>query len=88
MLDDKIKIKCSKCSQIFRERAQKVRNGFQVNCHHCNRLITFDVSTEDHNVRKALHSAKELRLVLEASRKAAAVAQENAPVPVLDRSQY
>ena len=53
MLDDKIKIKCSKCSQIFRERAQKVRNGFQVNCHHCNRLITFDMSAEDRNIRKA-----------------------------------
>ena len=88
MLDDKIKIKCSKCSQIFRERAQKVRNGFQVNCHHCNRLITFDMSAEDRNVRKALHNAKELRLALEASRKAAAIAQEAAPVPVLDRSQY
>ena len=88
MLDDKIKIKCSKCSQIFRERAQKVRNGFQVNCHHCNRLITFDTSTDDRNIRKALHSAKELRLALEANRKAAAVAQEAAPVPVLDRSQY
>jgi len=88
MLDEKIKIKCSKCSQIFRERAQKVRNGFQVNCHHCNRLITFDASTEDHNIRKALRNAKELRLALEASRNAAAVAEEATPVPVLDRSQY
>lgn len=88
MLDDKIKIKCSKCSQIFRERAQKVRNGFQVNCHHCNRLITFDMSGDDRNVRKALRNAKELRLALEESRKAAATALEAAPVPVLDRSQY
>jgi hypothetical protein len=42
----------------------------------------------DRNIRKALHSAKDLRLALEASRKAAAIAQEAAPVPVLDRSQY
>jgi DNA-directed RNA polymerase subunit M/transcription elongation factor TFIIS len=88
MVDDKVKIKCSKCSQIFRERAQKVRDGFQVNCHHCHRLITFDMSAEDRNIRKALQSAREVRLVLEASRKAAAVAQEAAPVPVMDRSQY
>jgi hypothetical protein len=88
MVEEKVKIKCSKCSQIFRERAQKVRNGFQVNCLHCNRLITFDTSTEDRNIRKALHSAKEIRLAIEASRQAAAIAQEKAPVPVMDRSQY
>jgi hypothetical protein len=88
MLDEKIKIKCTKCSQVFRERAQKVRNGFQTNCQHCNRLITFDTSAEDRNIRKALSSARELRLVIEASRKAARIAEEGAPVPVLDRSQY
>jgi len=88
MLDDKIKIKCPKCSQIFRERAQKVRDGFQANCPHCYRLITFDVSAEDRNIRKALRVARELRQVLEANRKAAAVALEEAPAPVLDRSQY
>lgn len=88
MLDEKIRIKCTKCSQMFRERAQKVRNGFQTNCPHCNRLITFDSTIEDRNVRKALQSAKELRLVIEESRKAARIAAEGAPVPVLDRSQY
>jgi predicted nucleic acid-binding Zn-ribbon protein len=88
MLDEKIRIKCTKCSQVFRERAQRVRDGFQTNCPHCNRLITFDMTGDDRNVRKALMSAKELRLVIEASRRAASVAQENAPVPVMDRSQY
>ena len=88
MLDEKIKIKCTKCNQVFRERAGKVRNGFQTNCPHCNRLITFDTSTEDRNIRKALSSARELRLVIEESRRAAAAAQEAAPVPVMDRSQY
>jgi hypothetical protein len=86
MVDEKIKIKCTKCSQVFRERAQRVRDGFQTNCHHCNRLITFDMSADDRNIRKALKSAKELRLVIEASRRAASIAQEGAPVPV--RSQY
>ena len=88
MIDEKIKIKCSKCSQVFRERAQKVREGFQTNCQHCNRLITFDMNAEDRNIRKALLGAKELRALIEANRKAAAIAAEGAPVPTLDRSQY
>src|SRR3954447_6114283 len=65
MIDEKIKIKCTKCSQVFRERAQKIRNGFQTNCQHCNRLITFDTSSEDRNIRRALMSAKEVRIALE-----------------------
>jgi hypothetical protein len=88
MIDDKVRIKCTKCSQVFRERAQRVRPGFQTNCQHCNRLITFDMTVEDRNVRKALISAKELRAVIEDSRRAAAIAQEGAPVPVMNRSHY
>src|ERR1700737_3948808 len=64
MIDEKVKIKCTKCSQVFRERAQKIRNGFQTNCQHCNRLITFDTSSEDRNIRRALMSAKEGRMAL------------------------
>jgi DNA-directed RNA polymerase subunit RPC12/RpoP len=66
MIDEKVKIKCSKCSQVFRERAQKIRDGFQTNCQHCNRLITFDNGSEDNNIRRALLSAREVRMALEA----------------------
>jgi hypothetical protein len=38
---------------------------FQTNCPHCTRLITFDTSSEDRNIRRALMSAKEARMALE-----------------------
>ena len=66
MVEEKVRIKCSKCSQVFRERAQKLRNGFQTNCQHCNRLITFDSSSEDRNIRRALLNARDVRMALEA----------------------
>lgn len=75
MIDEKVKIKCTKCSQIFRERAQKIRNGFQTNCQRCNQLITFDTSSEDRNIRRALMSAKEIRVALECRPRNASVAQ-------------
>jgi DNA-directed RNA polymerase subunit RPC12/RpoP len=62
MIDDKVKIKCSKCSKMFRERAQRIRNDYQMQCPHCSKLITFDSSSEDNNIRRALRSARELRL--------------------------
>jgi hypothetical protein len=64
-MEEKIKIKCGKCTGIFRERGTRIRNGFQTNCPHCNRLITFDTSSEDQNVRKAFQRARELRAGLE-----------------------
>ena len=66
MIDEKVRIKCTKCSQVFRERAQKLRDGFQNNCQHCNRLITFDTGSEDKNIRRALMSAREVRMAIEA----------------------
>ena len=84
MIDEKVKIRCTKCSQIFRERAQKIRSGFQTNCQHCNRLITFDSTSEDRNIRRALLSAKEVRMVLEARPKN----ENSAQGPVSDRSQF
>lgn len=84
MIEEKVKIKCTKCSQVFRERAQKIRNGFQTNCQHCNRLITFDSTSEDRNIRRALMSAKEIRMTLEARPKTDSAMEGSAG----DRSQF
>jgi hypothetical protein len=70
MIDEKVKIRCPKCSMVFRERAQNLRNGFQTNCQYCNRLITFDTSSEDRNIRRALMSAKEVRIALDSELRA------------------
>ena len=83
MIEEKVRIKCTKCSQVFRERAQRIRNGFQTNCQYCNRMITFDTSSEDKNIRRALASAREIRLAIEERKSEAA--KEN---PVNVRSQY
>jgi hypothetical protein len=83
MIDEKVRVKCTKCSQVFRERAQRLRDGFQTNCQHCNRLITFDISSEDKNIRRALKSAKEVRMALEDRPKNESLLKS----PVVDRSQ-
>ena len=60
-MDDKVKIRCPACTRVFREKAGRVRDGFQVNCHNCNRLITLSKETEDPFIRRALKTAKEIR---------------------------
>ena len=51
---------------MFRERASRVRDGFQVNCQNCSKLLTLNRDSEDPFIRRALKSAREIRTALEA----------------------
>jgi hypothetical protein len=66
VIDDKVRIRCPSCSRIFRDRAQRVRDGYQVNCEHCSRLLTLNRDSEDPFIRRALKTAREIRAALEA----------------------
>jgi uncharacterized C2H2 Zn-finger protein len=66
-MDDRVKIRCPACSKVFRERAAKVRDGIQLNCQNCNKLLTLNRDTEDPFIRRALRTAKEIRLSQEAA---------------------
>ena len=64
MADDKIKIICPSCRNPFREKARDIRDGFQAQCPHRYRMITFDKDSQDPNVMRALRAAREMRRAL------------------------
>jgi DNA-directed RNA polymerase subunit RPC12/RpoP len=64
-MNDRIKIMCSKCKKPFTERAQRLREGYQMQCPHCMKLITFDSSSEDPNIRRPLKAARDFRMAAE-----------------------
>jgi hypothetical protein len=64
-MTDAIKILCSNCRKTFRERAGRLRPGYQTQCLHCMRLITFDSGSEDPNIRRPLKAAREFRIAAE-----------------------
>jgi DNA-directed RNA polymerase subunit RPC12/RpoP len=64
-MTDRIKILCSNCGKPFGERAQRLRNGYQVQCPNCMKLITFDSSSEDPNIRRPLKAARDFRIAAE-----------------------
>jgi hypothetical protein len=66
VIDDKVRIRCPGCTKMFRERASRVRDGFQVNCQNCSKLLTLNRDSEDPFIRRALKSAREVRAALEA----------------------
>jgi DNA-directed RNA polymerase subunit RPC12/RpoP len=61
-MPDRVKILCSKCRKPFSERAQRLREGYQMQCPHCMKLITFDSSSEDPNIRRPLKEARDFRI--------------------------
>lgn len=64
-MNDRIKIICSKCRKSFSERANRLKNSFQVQCPNCMTLITFDSSSEDPNIRRPLKQARDIRYAAE-----------------------
>jgi hypothetical protein len=64
-MTDRIKILCPKCRKPFTERAQRLREGYQMQCPHCMKLITFDSSSEDANIRRPLKAARDFRIAAE-----------------------
>ena len=64
-MTDRIKIQCPNCKKPFTERAQRLREGHQMQCPHCMRLITFDSSSEDPNIRRPLKAARDFRIAAE-----------------------
>ena len=67
MIDDKVKIRCPGCTRMFRERASRVRDGLQINCQNCSKLLTLNRDSEDPFIRRALRTAREVRAALEAA---------------------
>jgi hypothetical protein len=64
-MTDRIKILCSKCRKPFSERARRLRSGYQMQCPHCMKLITFDSSSEDPNIRRPMKAARDFRIAQE-----------------------
>ncbi len=64
-MTDRIKIVCSNCRKTFSERAQRLKSGYQTQCLHCMRLITFDNGSEDPNIRRPLKAARDFRIAKE-----------------------
>jgi hypothetical protein len=60
-MTEKIRVTCSRCKSGFREKAAKIREGFQAQCPGCNRLITFSSEADDASIRRAMTEARRIR---------------------------
>jgi hypothetical protein len=58
---DKIRVMCSNCRVPFREKVKNVRDGVQVQCPNCCRLLTFSSDSADPGVQRAMTDARRIK---------------------------
>jgi hypothetical protein len=77
-MDDSVQVCCTRCKNVFRDRARRVQSGYSRQCPGCEVVLFFEETSPDKNVQRALIAARRLRkelrdLEVAAPRKAKAV---------------
>lgn len=58
---DSVQIKCTRCKNVFRDRARRLQNGFSRQCPCCEVMLFFDEDSQDPNIKRAMRTARRAR---------------------------
>jgi predicted nucleic acid-binding Zn-ribbon protein len=61
MTEDRVPVRCTRCRSIFRERANRLEDGFSRQCPTCETVLSFNDHSSDQNIKRAMRDARELR---------------------------
>ena len=60
-MDDSVQVRCTRCKNVFRDRARRVQSGYSRQCPCCEVVVFFEETSPDKNVQRALTAARRLR---------------------------
>jgi hypothetical protein len=60
-MDDSVQIKCSRCKNVFRDRARRLQNGYSRQCPSCEVVLFFDEDSQNPNIKLVMRTARRLR---------------------------
>jgi predicted nucleic acid-binding Zn-ribbon protein len=60
-MEDRVQVRCTRCKGVFRERANRIEDGFSRQCPTCEVVLFFTAETSDLNIKRAMRDARELR---------------------------
>ena len=63
-MDDSVQVCCTRCKNVFRDRARRLQSGYSRQCPSCEVVLFFEDDSPDKNIKRALTSARDLRKVL------------------------
>ncbi|TWC05523.1 Zn-ribbon containing protein [Bradyrhizobium macuxiense] len=66
-MEDSVQIRCTRCKNVFRDRAKRLQNGYSRQCPSCEIVLFFDEDSHDANIKRAMRSARRARKELRES---------------------
>jgi predicted nucleic acid-binding Zn-ribbon protein len=60
-MEDSVQINCTRCKNVFRERARRLQNGYSRQCPCCEVLMFFDEDSQNPNIKRAMRTARNIR---------------------------
>jgi hypothetical protein len=60
-MQDSVQIKCTRCKNVFRERAGRLQNGFSRQCPSCEVMLFFDEDSQNPNIKRSMRTARQIR---------------------------
>ncbi|NEU94778.1 hypothetical protein FNJ47_02785 [Bradyrhizobium sp. UFLA 03-164] len=80
-MEDSVQVRCTRCKNVFRDRAKRLQNGYSRQCPSCETVLFFDEDSHDPNIKRAMRTARRAREEMRESegvsaRKAAAVPRQ------------
>jgi len=58
---DSVQVLCDRCKTVFRERAQRLQNGYSRQCPSCEVVLFFDEDSPRPNIKLAMSKARAVR---------------------------
>ncbi|MFZ2160334.1 MAG: hypothetical protein WAV72_30015 [Bradyrhizobium sp.] len=63
-MDDSVQVHCTRCKNVFRDRACRLQNGYSRQCPCCEVVLFFEETSHDGNIKRAMSSARGVRKAL------------------------
>jgi predicted nucleic acid-binding Zn-ribbon protein len=60
-MEDSVQVRCTRCKNVFRDRARRLQNGYSRQCPSCEIVLFFDEDSHDANIKRAMRSARRAR---------------------------
>ncbi|MBR0871268.1 hypothetical protein JQ633_12935 [Bradyrhizobium tropiciagri] len=60
-MEDSIQLQCTRCKNVFRDRAKRVQNGYTRQCPSCEIVLFFDEDSPNPIIKKAMRAARRAR---------------------------
>ena len=81
-MEDSVQVRCTRCKNVFRDRARRLQDGYSRQCPGCEVVLFFNEDSPDQNIRRTMKTARRVRKELrEAEAERAADTRSAATLP-------